>query len=557
LSPKIYPHIIPTIEEWPIYKLGKRREQYIAELRAHVKKIILQKYSDKLKIVLRRTAYQERTRIKNQPWKADPSSDRVFWKKVQASVAKLPDDGDEVHPDAEELLDRIIHRYAEEIVGNFKIKTFLFARKFLTAFFSFILNAANGRIFGRKKRLQEKMIVEGEVEKLRSLFQKGTVVVLPTHFSNLDSILIGYSIDSIIGIPAFTYGAGLNLYDSEIFGYFMNRLGAYRVDRRKKNPLYIETLKSMSSQSIQQGVNSLFFPGGTRSRSGALEKELKQGLLNSLIEGQREIFQRGGDKKIIVVPFVFNYHFTLEANHLISQHLNQLGKENFVRVKDEFKSKKKLLKFIWQIFTKPSEFYLSVGNPLDVLGNELDDDGESIDSHGKKLDLREYFTSDGIVTHDPQREKVYTRHLSDSVVESYHRYNIALSSHVVAFCAFQYLKRANETLDIFGLIKLPEDEFFFEESALIKLIDQVKSHLLQLASEKGVMTSFKEKHTSKDILEEGLRNLGVYHAIKPLKRDKNGQVISENFKTLFYYHNRLDGYKMADSIDWSDIDIID
>lgn len=553
MSPKIYPHIISSIEDWPIYKLGKRREQYIAELRAHVKKIILEKYGDKLKIVLRRTAYQERTRIKNQPWKADPASDRIFWKKVQTSVSQLPDDGDTIHPDAEELLDRIIHRYAEEIVGNFKIKTFLFARKFLTAFFSFILNAANGRLFGNKRRLQEKMIVEGEVEKLRTLFQKGTVVVLPTHFSNLDSILIGYAIDSIIGIPAFTYGAGLNLYDSEIFGYFMNRLGAYRVDRRKKNPLYIETLKSMSSQSIQQGVNSLFFPGGTRSRSGALETELKQGLLNSLIEAQREIFQRGGDKKIIVVPFVFNYHFTLEANHLISQHLNRLGKDNFVRVKDEFKSKKKLLKFIWQIFTKRSEFYLSVGHPLDVLGNQIDEDANSLDTHGKNLDLKAYFTSEGVITHDAQREKVYTRHLSDAVVESYHKYNIALSSHVVAFCAFQYLKKANDSLDIFGLIKLPEEDFVFNREVLLSVIDQVRVHLLSLAQEKKIMTSFHQNHTAQELLDEGLDNLGVYHAIEPLKMTKDGEIVSENFKTLYYYHNRLNGYRLDEIIDWSHI----
>ena len=63
-----------------------------------------------------------------------------------------------------------------------------------------------------------------------------TVIIVPTHFSNLDSILIGYAIDGIMGLPAFHYGAGLNLYDLELVAYFINRLGAYKVDRRKKKP---------------------------------------------------------------------------------------------------------------------------------------------------------------------------------------------------------------------------------------------------------------------------------------------------------------------------------
>ncbi|MEZ4907100.1 MAG: hypothetical protein R2771_05540 [Saprospiraceae bacterium] len=58
--------------------------------------------------------------------------------------------------------------------------------------------------------------------------------MLPTHQSNLDSMLIGYTIDFKLGLPAFAYGAGLNLYNYEIPAYYMSRLGAYKVDRRKK-----------------------------------------------------------------------------------------------------------------------------------------------------------------------------------------------------------------------------------------------------------------------------------------------------------------------------------
>ena len=48
-----------------------------------------------------------------------------------------------------------------------------------------------------------------------------------------DSILIGYALDAFVIIPSFSYGAGLNLYNTGYTAYFMNRLGA-RVDRRKR-----------------------------------------------------------------------------------------------------------------------------------------------------------------------------------------------------------------------------------------------------------------------------------------------------------------------------------
>ena len=94
-------------------------------------------------------------------------------------------------------------------------------------------------------------------------------------------------------MPPFIYGAGLNLFNISIFAYFMNALGAYKVDRRKKNLMYLETLKTYSKEAIQFGCHSLFFPGGTRSRSGIIESRLKLGLLSTAIEAQRANFQQG------------------------------------------------------------------------------------------------------------------------------------------------------------------------------------------------------------------------------------------------------------------------
>ena len=37
-----------------------------------------------------------------------------------------------------------------------------------------------------------------------------------------------------LGLPPYTYGAGLNLFSNKMIGFFMHNLGAYKVDRRKK-----------------------------------------------------------------------------------------------------------------------------------------------------------------------------------------------------------------------------------------------------------------------------------------------------------------------------------
>src|SRR5690606_1080808 len=261
---------------------------------------------------------------------------------------------------AEEILYRIVHRYADEIAGNFKPSSYRLTRELLRFFFVRLLNGARVKKFGAFFRsqytLRDKIHIVGKVKQLRRLTRIGTVVMVPTHFSNLDSVLIGWVIHSL-GMPAFIYGAGLNLFNIKIFAYFMNSLGAYKVDRRKKNVPYLETLKSYSTLAIQKGAHSLFFPGGTRSRSGMLEKTLKLGLLSSTIEAQRNLFlqEQPGQpaRKIFVVPVTLNYHFVLEAPDLIDDYLTAKGQERYVPEQDKYGSWQ-LLQFLFKFFTKGS-----------------------------------------------------------------------------------------------------------------------------------------------------------------------------------------------------------
>ena len=354
---KIYPPLLPEIRDWPLYKLYEDRDGLIETVDQQTVEYILEKHGDRIGDLISRVCYLELIRLKDNPWKVDPPNEAQFWKRIRNEVTA----NDKLKQDLKlqnntEILRRIVHRYTSEIAGNFKESTFLFARKFLTLFFKRLLNAAAGKNYRKlwrtKLELYERIKIHGDVDLVRSMFDHGTVVILPTHLSNLDSILIGYALDAVVGLPAFAYGAGLNLYESEIFAYYMTRLGAYRVDRRKKNPIYLDSLKIMSQVMLERGTNSLFFPGGTRSRSGEIERELKYGLLNSLLSAQRSIYEHKGNQKIIVVPLILGYHCTLEAQGLISSHLKATGEEKYVGSGRQSFKIRNILTFAWKFFSQ-------------------------------------------------------------------------------------------------------------------------------------------------------------------------------------------------------------
>lgn len=556
---EIYSHVLPDIEDWPIYKLSEDRRNFVRAIEAHTVERFLKKSPAELRDIIAKSIYQERIRIREEPWKVDPPKERQFWKKIQRKLVShsLDKNEEEAAKVNEEILRQIVHRYTEEIVGTFNIRTFLFARKFLTMFFTRLLNTAAGKsIWGSKYRLNDRMLVKGQVETVRSLFKKGNIVIVPTHFSNLDSILIGYALDTFAGLPSFSYGAGLNLYNAGFAAYFMNRLGAYRVDRRKKNTIYLETLKTMSNLSIQRGVNNLFFPGGTRSRSGSLETKLKMGLLGTVVEAQRELFKNGDDTKVFVIPMVLSYHFVLEAPFLIENHLRNIGKERYIKSKDDFYSIWKVLQFAWKFFAESNTITVSFGQPLDVLGNAVDAGGKSYDKYGNLLDVKEYFQTNGAVKEDEQREGEYTKILADRIVERYHKDNIVLSSHLVSFAAFEILKRDNSKLDLYGILRLPPDDFAFQEETLRDVVGQLKNQLIEMEQEGNIKLS-EQIHWEVDrLIADGINRLGNYHLRKPLKYNKNGQIISESFNLLYFYHNRLENYNLEHKIKWKKQELI-
>ncbi|MCC7507335.1 MAG: glycerol acyltransferase, partial [Saprospiraceae bacterium] len=331
--------------------------------------------------------------------------------------------------------------------------------------------------------------------------------------------------------------------------------GAYRVDRRKKNAIYLETLKAMSNLSIQRGVNSLFFPGGTRSRSGALETDLKMGLLGTAVQAQRAMCAQEKDKKVFVVPMVIGYHFVLEAPFLIEQYLRYTGKENYIRLKDQGKSVRSWFRFVWRFLSTTSDITLSVGRPMDVLGNFVDASGRSFDRYGHEIDIRDYFMSRGAVNEDRQREEEYTKLLAERIASRYHVENVVLSSHLIAFAVFKMLIHDNPKLDIYGILRLPHDDYIFPARAVEEVVEQMQVRLFQMEQQGKIKLSPQIHLPVAELVKDGVKNLGSMHRERPLSFTKDGAIISSNFRVLYYYHNRLEHYQLEKAVHWKSEEI--
>jgi len=550
----LYDPIFPDPEAWPIYQLSQDREAFVKELIALSMANIREQLGNgpnALRDELARTLYSERIRVTQTPWKADALDEKDFWSKVKRDMVQIAADHDS--PQAErhtELLERIVTRYANEIAGIFDPGAYQFAKGFTTTLFARLLNASQGKGISRfwkmRSNLHDKIHLVGQIDHIRELAKKGTVVMVPTHFSNLDSMLIGWAIQSI-GLPPFLYGAGLNLFGIKIMAWFMTRLGAYKVDRRKKNLLYLETLKAYSTLSLTRGCSGLFFPGGTRSRSGMLEKKLKLGLLSTAMEAQRINYLNDGPdaKKLFVVPVTINYNFVLEAQSLIDQHLKHSGQEQYYVENDDFSTTMKIAKFIYNFFNASSEIAVRFGRPMDLFGNRLDAEGNSLDPQGKPVDISRYFYSNGEINRDLQRDGEYTKMLGERIVKAYHTEAVVMCSHLVAFVGFNLIQRKYRKMDLFGLMRLPSEDLIIPQEQVYQAVEYLLPVLRSMRKNKQLKLEKRLKGgTVEEVIAKGLENLGVYHAKMPLVQNAEGDYQSEDIKLLFFYHNRTVGYDL-------------
>ncbi|MGB4928375.1 MAG: hypothetical protein WBP43_00275, partial [Chitinophagales bacterium] len=188
-----YKRIIPNIEDWPIYRISKNREQVIHGVVEETLQNIINKNATEKDVhnELAKAIYLEKIRVE-RPWKTDPPDDKKFWTEVKNKLVEFESAPDGQIEAEKEILRKIITRYVTEIVGNFDKGTYQFSERFVPFAFNRLLNASHSRafirLFGNKKDLLKSIHVIGEIEQLRNLAKDGIVVVVPTHTSNIDSI---------------------------------------------------------------------------------------------------------------------------------------------------------------------------------------------------------------------------------------------------------------------------------------------------------------------------------------------------------------------------------
>jgi glycerol-3-phosphate O-acyltransferase len=497
--------------------------------------------------VLADTLYFEQQRLKRASRDRDNNAYRKLYRAMRHQLPRAS------VSEQVELLRQSTERFAREVVGKFDPRVYAFTTRVLPVGAGMMVNAVSPLSLLRHlpdlPSLEDQVVIRGASETLQGLANKGTVILAPTHLSNLDSIILGYSL-FLLGLPPFTYGAGLNLFANPLLSFFMNNLGAYKVDRRKVAGLYKQVLKEYATVSMEFGYHNLFFPGGTRCRSGAVENHLKLGLLGCGLQAYVNNLKHRKEKpNIYIVPCTLSYGLVLEAATLIDDHLKAAGKSRYIIEDDEFSKPRQILNFATELISLDARIVLNISEPLDPFGNRVRPDGTSEDARGRSVDPSRYvLTADG-PDHDAQRDTEYTREAGRAVVRSLRQDATFLSTNLLAFTAFCLLRaraldrqfyRFLRTADDLGGLPLDELHLGLERlrNALQKLVDSG-----DLGS-----TPVPFGFDPQTVVADGLKYFGTYHTREVLAR-RGDRLFPGDMKLLFYYHNRLTGYGLEAAID--------
>ncbi len=473
------------------------------------------------------------------------------WRSLARSLAHMSD------ADCSARAREIATRYARDVAGNFDPRVYKFATRTIAPLIGMLMSPMQtlrhlGGAFDLRA-LDGRVVVNGPIGTIRSLTEKGTVIFVPTHLSNLDSVVFGFALERV-GLPPATYGAGKNLFTNPALSFFMHNLGAYRVDRRVTHGLYKEVLKAYSCVVLERGYHSLFFPGGTRSRSGAVERKLKLGLAGTGVEAMARSAARGQLRKVFFVPATINYLLTLEAETLVQDFLQEEGRHRYIIEDDESTRPGRIAAFMRKLLGLDAGCVVRFSQPLDCFGNRVDDDGISYDARGHAVSPLSYLTDgDGRIGHDASREAQYTRELGESIVAAYSRDTVALATHLVAACAFERLRESvagaaggtrGEAADIFAMLR-SKDDVTVSRAALAESVERLRDRAKDLEARGRIVLGARLARASgREILDEALRAFGGYHTT-PVLEPRGSDLVLADTRLIFYYQNRLTSQGLA------------
>lgn len=483
-----------------------------------------------LEYVLNDVAFNEIKRLEASRTK-NGALDR--WRELSRRLLAMTDEEKQAE------LRALVRHYGNDVVGNFDPRVYKFATGIGPSLLGFVFNPMTSLREGMNtlRNLDARITADGELDIVRACAERGTIVVTPTHSSNMDSPAIGLGMLRA-HLPPVTYGAGKNLFSNPFISFFMRNLGAYRVDRRLRFELYKDVLKEYSTVLLEHGYHSLFFPGGTRCRSNILEKHLKLGLLGTTVTAYKNSVREGApNKRIYIVPVTINYRLVLEAETLVADYLADTGKSRYIITDDEFSRIGRIVEFFRKILVHEGSVVVRFGRPLDVFGNDITDDGESIDRAGRLVDPASFVRgADGEVTDDDQRDAEYTRALGRRLAAAYPKLTVFHSTNLVARALYDRICANVGTRDIYRLLRAPSAQLGvrFDEAIeeLVRLRARITAH-----PEWGAEHPGYSAQSAEDKLEDAVKGLGTYHT-RPAVVRQGDMLQVDDVKLLYYYMNR-------------------
>jgi len=525
------PHIkpyVPRPSDPSIFWFNSERDDIVADV---VKRICSahEPDRDRLEIALNDAAYHEIQRLETQ--RDEEARDRLgYWRSMIRRIGKMDD------VEQRRVLHTIVTEMTRDVAGNFDPRVYRFARQAAPRLIGGIMEPRR-LVAAAPESLDRVLKVQGDVELLRQLQNDGSLVFVPTHSSNLDSIVLAQALE-ISGLPPVIYGAGKNLFTNPIISFFMHNLGAYRVDRRIRVSLYKDILKLYSQVMIERGYHSLFFPGGTRSRSGMIERRLKLGLLGSAVEAFTTNQVRQVDRPVWFVPTTINYALVLEAETLVRDWLMEEGQARFIIEDDEFSQIDRWFAFFRKMVGMRGACIIRFGDPIDPFGNRVDGRGQSLTPTGRAIDAGGYVEQRGKPVIDAVRDAAYTRELGEVLGQRYEQDTVLMSTQVVAHVLFRDLVQSTPGMDLFARLRL-RGEVGLDCETLCQELGEARDRLCGLEAKGRVRTSDVVKEdTPSELLERALSFWNGYHDSTAATLEAN-RVVLRDPSLLLYYQNRL------------------
>ena len=236
----------------------------------------------------------DRLRIGIRPWQRTKRQALIHRLLTDSKVQKAAEDFSALNKIPLPVVDRMIERYAREIVPAFN--AYLYFRI--------------GYWIGRKvaQGLYRVRLGYVDTKNLSRVDPNATVVFVMNHRSNMDYVLAAYlAADQ----AALSYAVG-EWARRWPLSALIRSMGAYFVRRNSKDELYRRVLERYIAMATEAGVPQAVFPEGGLSRDG-LMREPRLGVIDYMLRG----FHLDGERDLVYVPLGVNYDRVLEDRTLL------------------------------------------------------------------------------------------------------------------------------------------------------------------------------------------------------------------------------------------------